>query len=80
MDSEVFAKLGGAEAEDEVDRQVRDLKELEVGDEEMVSVQGDDSDEEEMQRIIKQSKAYKEESEDEADDDEEEAEDMEDED
>ena len=60
---------------DEVEQQYRDLKEL---DDDMETVQDDDSDNEEMQRIIKESKVYDdEEKEEEEDEDMEEEEDME---
>lgn len=65
----------GAEEEDEVERQFKDLKELD--DDDMDTVQNDDSDEEEMQRIIKESKVYDDDEEEEEEDDDEEMEDEE---
>jgi rRNA biogenesis protein RRP5 len=61
--------------QDEVERQYRDLKDLkDAGDDDMETVQEDDSDAEEMQRIIQENKVYsdsEEEDEDENEDDEE---------
>ena len=71
IDQEKLKALG--EADDEVERQFQDLKELE--DDEMETVQNDDSDEEEMQRIIKESKIYDDDAEDEEMEDEQEGED-----
>jgi rRNA biogenesis protein RRP5 len=71
VDQEKLKALGEDGEGDEVERQYRDLKELgaEEGDD-MVTVQDDDSDAEEMQRIIKESKVYEDEEEEEEEDEE----------
>ena len=80
IDQDRLKELAAADNdEDEVERQYRDLKELNEDDDDgMETVQDDDSDAEEMQRIIKESKVYEEGEEDEdMEDDEEEGEDEE---
>ena len=75
-------KLRNLNDEDEVEQQFKDLEALNE-DDDMETVQNDDSDEEEMQRIIRESKTYEDEEEKEEgeemsegdDNDEEEAED-----
>lgn len=72
----------GDNNQDEVEQQLQDIRELN-DDDDMETVQNDDSDEEEMQRIIRESKVYedsndekdKDEDEDKENDDDEEAED-----
>ena len=54
---------------DEVEQQYEDLEALKQGaDDDMETVQNDDSDEEEMQRIIRESKTYEDEEEESKDD------------
>lgn len=69
LDQEKLKQLGNNEDEDEVEQQYRDLKELNE-DDDMETVQNDDSDAEEMQRIIKESKTYDEDDNDKSDSDE----------
>lgn len=71
LDQEKLKNLGG-ESEDEVDRQMRDLRDLPGAangdDDEMETVQDDDSDVDEMKRIIQETKTYEDEEEDENED------------